>query len=209
MGGNQRARAKQYHHGNLRQALLVAGEAELAEKGVEGFTLRGCAKRAGVSHAAPAYHFKDAGALLTALAAEGFRRFMAAMRARQAQAPGEPLAQLLALGLGYVDFALANPSLFRLMFSSVHPDPTDQDFHTVSKESFELLVAAIARLHGHDPTSDPTSDPELTTDLTVAWSVVHGLANLLLAGRLPFLSELPPEKREATVREVILRAIPS
>ena len=58
-----------YHHGDLRKALLDAAEAELAEKGVEGFTLRGCAKRAGVSHAAPAHHFKDANALLTALAA--------------------------------------------------------------------------------------------------------------------------------------------
>ena len=69
-----------------RKALLVAAEAELAEKGVEGFTLRGCAKRAGVSHAAPAHHFKDANALLTALAAEGFERFVAAMRKRQSQA---------------------------------------------------------------------------------------------------------------------------
>ena len=57
-----------YHHGDLRKALIEAAEAELAEKGVEGFTLRGCAKRAGVSHAAPAHHFKDANALLTALA---------------------------------------------------------------------------------------------------------------------------------------------
>ena len=67
------------------EALLVAAEAELAEKGVEGFTLRGCAKRAGVSHAAPAHHFKDANALLTALAADGFERFVEAMRKRQSR----------------------------------------------------------------------------------------------------------------------------
>ena len=73
-----------YHHGDLRAALLEAGEAELAEHGVEGFSLRGVAKRAGVSHAAPAHHFRDANGLLTALAAEGFRRFVAKQRA----APG-------------------------------------------------------------------------------------------------------------------------
>ena len=65
-----------YHHGDLRKALLVAAEAELVEKGLEGFTLRCCAKRAGVSHAAPAHHFKDANALLTALATEGYERFL-------------------------------------------------------------------------------------------------------------------------------------
>ena len=60
-----------YHHGDLRDALLSAGEAELRDRGIEGFTLRSCAKRAGVSHGAPAHHFADANALLTALAATG------------------------------------------------------------------------------------------------------------------------------------------
>ncbi|MEI5579289.1 helix-turn-helix domain-containing protein, partial [Streptomyces brasiliscabiei] len=66
-----------YHHGDLRRALLVAAEHELEEKGIEGFSLRGVAKRAGVSHAAPLHHFKDTRALLTALAGVGFERFLA------------------------------------------------------------------------------------------------------------------------------------
>ena len=76
--------ARDYHHGDLRAALLRAAEVELSERGVEGFTLRGCARRAGVSHAAPAHHFGDADGLLTALAAEGFARFNAAVAARLA-----------------------------------------------------------------------------------------------------------------------------
>jgi AcrR family transcriptional regulator len=72
-----------YHHGDLRAALLAAGEAVLTETGVEGFSLRLVAKRVGVSHSAPAHHFGDAQGLLTALAAEGFRRFLLAMQARQ------------------------------------------------------------------------------------------------------------------------------
>ena len=61
-----------YHHGDLRKALLEAGEEELSERGGENFSMRGVAKRAGVSHAAPAHHFRDKAGLLTALAQRGF-----------------------------------------------------------------------------------------------------------------------------------------
>jgi AcrR family transcriptional regulator len=111
-----------YHHGDLRAALLRAAEEELTANGVEGFSLRAVAKRAGVSHAAPAHHFGDVRGLLTALCVEGFNRFLATQHAREAAAALDPRSQLVASGLGYVDFALANPALFRLMFSSNLPD---------------------------------------------------------------------------------------
>jgi AcrR family transcriptional regulator len=177
------AAPRAYHHGDLRKALLVAAEAELSEKGVEGFTLRGCAKRAGVSHAAPAHHFRDAAALLTALAAEGFSRFIAAMRKRQAEAT-DARGRLVAAGLGYVDFALANPALFRLMFSSARPDFSDPALQEVGFSSFSVLTDAVGDLHG----SDPFADKAAMLDVAAAWSVVHGLAELLLSGQLPFLS---------------------
>jgi AcrR family transcriptional regulator len=82
--------APRYHHGDLRAALLRAAEDELTERGAEGFSLRGVARRVGVSHAAPAHHFADTGALLAALAAEGFRRFLATQRAHQARAAPQP-----------------------------------------------------------------------------------------------------------------------
>jgi AcrR family transcriptional regulator len=111
--------AKQsYHHGDLRAALLSAAEDELAERGMEAFSLRSVAKRAGVSHAAPAHHFGDAQGLLTALAAEGFRQFLAAQTAREAVAEKDPASQMVAAGLGYVDFAMARPTIFRLMWQS-------------------------------------------------------------------------------------------
>ena len=101
---SESSRASAYHHGDLRKALLEAAEAELAEKGVEGFTLRGCAKRAGVSHAAPAHHFKDANALAHRIG--GCRRasaFTTAWNDRQARAEKTPRAQFIASGIGYVD----------------------------------------------------------------------------------------------------------
>lgn len=189
-----------YHHGDLRRALLEAAEAELSEKGVERFTLRGCARRAGVSHAAPAHHFRDARALLTALAAEGHRRFAAAMRKRINAAPaGDRAAQFAASGLGYIDFALDNPALFRLMFASDMPDTDDPDLVSAGNDSFSVPVDAVRELRGRDP----RDHPELMADVIGAWSIVHGLANLMLAGRLPQIRELPPGERDRAVASVI------
>lgn len=198
-----RARTRAYHHGDLRKALLVAAEAELTEKGVEGFTLRGCAKRAGVSHAAPAHHFKDAGALLAALVTEGFERFTAAMRKRQA---GESVARerLVSAGLGYLDFALANPALFRLMFSSARPDPDDPALKAAGSAAFAVLLDAIRDLDG----ADPERDRNAMLDVAVSWSAVHGLSHLLLSGRLQFLEAIADGDLGAVHAEIIRRLLP-
>lgn len=201
--GRPKATRRRYHHGDLRRALLAGGEAELAENGVEGFTLRGCARRAGVSHAAPAHHFRDVRALLTALAVEGHRRFTAAMRARQRAAAKTPRAQFVAAGLGYLDFALENPGLFLLMFASDAPDPDDEDRKAAGDESYAVLLDAIRDLRGRDP----RDNPELMADVAAAWSVVHGLSNLLLAGRLPYLDALPRAERDAMFERIIAGAV--
>ena len=194
------AKAGAYHHGDLRKALLDAAEAELAEKGLEGFTLRGCAKRAGVSHAAPAHHFKDANALLTALAAVGHERFAAAMQKRQAAATSAR-GRLIAAGLGYLDFARANPGLFRLMFSSQRPDYSDPGLAACGFRSFSVLTDAVRDLTGADPFKDKTA----MLDAMGAWSIAHGLAHLLLAGQLPIATEGNPD---ATYAAIIGRALP-
>lgn len=195
--------ARSYHHGDLRKALLAAGEAELAEKGVEGFTLRGCAKRAGVSHAAPAHHFKDANALLTALATEGFQRFIAAMRKRQESA-ATPQERLTAAGLGYVDFARANPALFRLMFSSSRPDCTDAVFERTSRESFDILLESVSAVRS----VDPMADRDAMIDVAAAWAMVHGIAELLLSERTPFLAAVAGGNPDTVFAELISRSVP-
>ena len=72
-GENRRARP--YHHGDLREKLVAAAEAIILERGVDGFSLREAARRAGVSPAAPAHHFGDTQGLLSEVALRGFRRF--------------------------------------------------------------------------------------------------------------------------------------
>lgn len=197
------AAAGKYHHGDLRQALLAAAEIELAEKGVEGFTLRGCARRAGVSHAAPAHHFRDADALLTELAAEGYARFAEVMRRRQAQSQG-PRTALIAAGLGYVDFARANPALFRLMFSSARPDFDQQPLRANADAAFGILVGGVREIRG----ASPMATREGIQDVLASWAIVHGLANFYIAERMPLLAAVPEADREAFLADIIARALP-
>jgi AcrR family transcriptional regulator len=185
-----------YHHGALRGALLAAAEAELTEAGVEGFSLRAVARRAGVSHAAPKHHFGDASGLLSALAAEGFRRFLATQAAREAAADPDPHAQLVAAGLGYVDFALARPALFRLMFGSRKPDFGASDLSEAGRAAFGHLADQVQAAGGAGH------------DLACVWATAHGLADLLAAGRLTSLHDLPPAERDAAVAAVIARSLP-
>lgn len=193
-----------YHHGDLRKALIEAAEAELAEKGVEGFTLRGAAKRAGVSHAAPAHHFADTNALLTALAALAFQRLADSMSGRQSRAPGEPRAQFIASGLGYVDFALSNPALFKLMFGSQRLDTGNAELISYGSKAFRILVDAIAAVRQ----SDPLAGHAGLIDIATSWSVVHGLANLLIADRMRFLELALAANRDEVLSVMIGRALP-
>jgi AcrR family transcriptional regulator len=186
-----------YHHGDLRAALIAAGEAELAEKGVAGFTLRGCARRAGVSHAAPAHHFKDVRALLTALATLGFRRLSASMEAHAAGiAPGS-LDHVVAIGLGYVDFAERYPSSFGLIFSVGSLDFGDADLAGAATEAFGYPVRAVGAYYGVD---DPMAEPRLAAVVTGIWSIVHGFSGLLLAGQ--FDKHLGADRKAAAARLV-------
>ncbi len=81
-----------YHHGDLREALITAGRSLLEEKGLTGFTLRECARRAEVSHAAPAHHFKSVDDLLAEIATQGFGQLMETMAAEARRAKPDPAA---------------------------------------------------------------------------------------------------------------------
>lgn len=187
-----------YHHGALHDALLAAAEAELAETGLEAFSLRRVARRAGVSHAAPAHHFGDVGGLLTALAAEGFRQFIAAMTSHQARASRDPQAQIVAAGLGYIAFATERPALFRLIFSSDRPDFGAPDLAAGSEEAYEHLSRLVGARTGRE---DPV-------DIAAVWAMAHGLADLMAAGRMDTIRQLAPANRERAFAGILARSIP-
>lgn len=187
---------KPYHHGDLRAALLAAGEAELAEKGVEGFSLRSVAKRAGVSHAAPAHHFGDAQGLLTALAAEGFRQFQATLDQRETGTT-DPREKAIRAGLGYLDFALARPALFRLIFSSARPDYASTELLEAAGAAYDHLVGLVTTLGGGE------------ADVIALWAASHGIADLTSGNKMRTLQGKSPADREALLRAVLVRALPT
>lgn len=170
---------KNYHHGDLKTALVEAGLAELEEKGLESLSLRSIAARVGVSHTAPKNHFDGLRGLLTAIATVGFRRHAAEMRRGvENQPPGK--ARLDAAGKGYLRFALENPELFKLMFSSRLCDAADPELRQAAGGSYEVL-RGIA--HGLDwDKADAPGGPWRTE--WMLWSLVHGYAMLLIEGQV-------------------------
>lgn len=158
-----------YHHGNLRRAVLDAALDVIAAQGPGAVSLRDLARRAGVSHAAPAHHFKDRAGLLTAVAAEGNALLAESL---------EAAADLEDLGVRYVRFALARPAHFQVMYQPhlLHPDTPD--LAAARDRVDRTLRAAIAAL----PESDRGPDPERAR--LAAWSAAHGFATLALSGSL-------------------------
>lgn len=196
-----------YHHGDLQRALLDAAEVELAETGVERFSLRAVAKRASVSHGAPAHHFGDVQGVLTALAARGYARFIAAQDRRERLADDSPRAKLAASGLGYLDFATDHPALFRLMFVSERTNKAHPGLAEAADAAFEKLAAHVERIRLRDPHTDRFA----MADVLACWAVAHGLADLLIAdrlGRAGFLADMSDAERDAFFADIILRGIP-
>jgi AcrR family transcriptional regulator len=185
-----------YHHGDLRAALLVAAEGELAEKGVEGFSLRSVAKRAGVSHAAPSHHFGDTNGLLTALAAEGFRRFQDTLDAREIGAT-DARDRAVRAGFGYLEFALTRPALFRLIFSSARPDFGSTELVAAAGRAYDHLVGLVTTLGGGE------------ADVMSLWATSHGIADLAAGQKMRTLQGKTPQEREALIRAVLLRSLPA
>lgn len=190
---------KSYHHGNLRSALLAAAEQELIERGVEEFSLRSVANRAGVSHTAPKHHFGSADGLLTSLSAVGFERFVRTQCDMKEKADTDPVSQLEASGLGYVAFALSNPALFRLMFASNRPKRNAPHLAKASKAAFHLLVEDVTLARKYIGLGSSSNDMAMAA----AWATAHGLADLLVSDRLDHISSLN-EKIRARVMAKIL-----
>ena len=163
--------ARAYHHGDLRSALVEAGVKALEGTDAEAISLRELARSVGVSATAVYRHFPDKNALLAALADAGIARLGEAQRIAS-DAAGGGAAGFAATGRAYVRFALAHPALFRLAFThgGYAAAPTQS-----SDEASRMLRGYAEQFGGADA-------ERLTLQ---AWAVAHGLAMLMLDGRLP------------------------
>jgi AcrR family transcriptional regulator len=190
-----------YHHGDLRRALLLAADRLVRERGAESVSLRGIARAAGVSHAAPYHHFADLEDLLAAVATSGFTRLRDLMSERaDAAARTDPGGRLQEAGLAYVTFAAENPELYRLMFSGRLRGSGDHpDLDQASDEAYRVLGDLLAQTVEADETGFKAT--RLVNAARASWALVHGLSMLLIDGRLDLESD-EPEEVQALVREV-------
>lgn len=156
---------------SLRDGLIEAGIALLNEGGMAALTLRRAAARAGVSHAAPAYHFDGLPGLLTAIAARAFADFSDRMQTARDAAGTDPFLRLTGICQGYLDFARINHGLFHVMFASPQVIRDDPGLTPHSERSYLLLREACL------PFAPAGAQEDLALE-TAVWSMVHGYATL-------------------------------
>ncbi|MFF0384360.1 TetR/AcrR family transcriptional regulator [Streptomyces sp. NPDC004286] len=177
-----------YHHGDLRAACLRAARELLEEDGSAGLSLRAVARRAGVSATAPYRHYADRDALVSAVAAEGYRELAESLTAAHPD-PRTP-DELASVAVAYVRFALDRPAMFRVMFAEPC-DPT-------SEERVAATAAISGYVRGIVQAAFPGADPDALA--TTVWALVHGLAFLHLDGKL---DSSTPEVVDAQVRAAV------
>lgn len=172
-----------YHHGDLRRAIIDAALEVISESGPAAVSLRDLARRAGVSHAAPAHHFGDKAGLLTAVAVQGFGLLGDVLQ----KAAGQPDGYL-AVGVAYVGFAVEHRAHFEVMFRPELYHADDPELLAAQARTSRMLYEGAAPYAQDGGTQ--TQDAALA-----AWSLVHGFASLWLSGNLP--ADLPDDPQDA------------
>jgi AcrR family transcriptional regulator len=176
-----RSTSSAYHHGDLRNALISQGRSELETLGPNELSLRRLAKTVGVSSAASVRHFSDKAEFLAALATDGFRE-LGGIRRRIVSEGGDLLNIAYRMMNAYVEFADAHKGLFALM---VGPRIIDRDAYPelwrAANESFSDFAGAIAA-YAEECGWTAESLPFVSHG---AWAMEHGLATLILSGRVP------------------------
>jgi AcrR family transcriptional regulator len=176
-----------YHHGDLRRALLDTALEAVGEQGPAAVSLRDVARRAGVSHAAPTHHFRDKTTLLTALAAEGWSLLADALQ--EAATNGDSFGDL---GVAYVVFATSHPAHFAVMRAPGLARADDPELEAAMGRARAQLESGVQRF-------EAGSTRDTATTALAAWSLVHGLAALILEGAV----ELKPETDIADMARTI------
>lgn len=182
-------RAGPYHHGDLRNALIDAAAAIVELRGLEELSLRGAARRAGVSQTAPYRHFQDKQALIAAVAADGFL-----MLAEDLVTSADGSKDIMLLAKSYVRFAQDHPARFQLMFGR---DIFDRTAHEVLTDAQEQLRTVLTRV-------SPSGDAD------TLWAALHGLADLSVGGLVAMGDDdLQSEEKLDHILETVLSGLAS
>jgi AcrR family transcriptional regulator len=200
--------AKPYHHGDLRRALLDEALRTIEAHGVEHLTLRTVGERLGVSRSALYRHFADKQSLLATVGKEGFRKLRQTI-ADAWEKNGRGRAGFQAMGKAYVQFAVAHPSHYRVMFGGFIESAAKDD-HFVAEANAAFQVLADALVEQQNAGDIRRDDPVLMARFV--WALVHGTAMLVIDGQLPeaaqtgALEHYALERLDASIRQETLHA---
>ena len=185
-----RAQPKQnYHHGDLRNALIQTAIALLPQYGVAGLSMRAVAKAAGVSHAAPYRHFRDKTDLLESVAISGYYRLAEACQNAERRYPDRPQQQLFEAGMGYLSLVVEQPEIAHLMFSGML---SQENCGEALSQAGAVAVRSLGQIIENGKRLGMYADKD-TEDLTLtALACVHGIAMMILGG----LIKRPNSKRQ-------------
>jgi AcrR family transcriptional regulator len=173
--------ARPYHHGDLRRALITQALEVIERDGPAALSLRELARQVGVSHAAPVHHFGDKAGLLTAIASQGFLMLANELRRSYART-----GSFLEVGVAYVHFAVRHRAHFEVMYRPELYRTDDPDLEAARQQAGAVLYGPL----GDRPDVAPA---QMRHAGLAAWSLVHGLATLLLTGNLPPEASQDPE----------------
>lgn len=185
-GEDETTAAKRYHHGDLAEALVAESRRIIAARGVEAFKIADACRALGVSTAAPYRHFPDRDALIGAIVASAFQEMTEAMRSARDAHPHGSTEGLVAMGQTYVRFAATEPEMFHLMWGAAREIADCAPAQAQGTACFGLLIETVERLRATQRLEHISAEG-LALPL---WSGVHGLANLMLHGKLEKLGDV-------------------
>ena len=180
-----------YHHGNLRNALVRSARVQISRKGAAALNLRALAREVGVTHQAVYRHFADKEALLEAVAQEGFDELADALH-ESISGEEELEPTLYALANAYLGFALEYPEITRVMFALIPAEARmkNEPLYAASKRAYAALTQSVEMLEG-----------DMLVDSAVVWATLHGLAKLTIEKQVPKLAD-PAQREEVVARTV-------
>lgn len=196
---------KKYHHGDLRRQLIETALDIISTHGLEKVSMRGLGNQIGVSRTAPYRHFENKSALLSAIAEEGYKNLTLVLQKVSTRMADDSVTRLMNVGIAYVEFAVANPVHYRMMFGNeICEDCRTPELVSAAETAFNELLCAVNICQAEKKIKQ--FNPVIIAN--TLWSTAHGISSLLIDGQMPAVNtfhELPTvlhSKKEAGTVDV-------